>query len=136
MLTENSFTCQVPVSSFLLGCKPMKLGVLSWYLTIGMQFVDTQITCICLTEDILSHARIVIFEQTEIVGASITKCSCNDFQSAQIDHYLCFLCVSLFLSTVVSTLFFFGRSIGCSVASTTTISMTVSLGCSAFLPGN
>ena len=66
---------------------------------------------------------------------AIAKVGRQDFFRVQVGDQLRFLGVTLLFATVMPALSFFGRSIGCSVASTSTISITVSLGCKTFLPG-
>ena len=47
--------------------------------------------------------------------------STNNLSSSLINYNLGFESMAFFLTTIVATLFFFGRSIGVSVTSTTTI---------------
>ena len=67
--------------------------------------------------------------------AAVTESRGKDLVGAQIRNHLRFLRVPLLFTAIVAALSFFGRSIGCSVASTNTISMAVSLAHSFFLPG-
>ena len=53
------------------------------------------------------------------MNGSFPKSSANNLPGRLINNYLGFECVVLFLPTVVSSLLFFGRSIGLSVTSTT-----------------
>jgi len=61
--------------------------------------------------------------------------SCDNFSGLLVGNQLRLLGVAPLFAAVVPILAFFGRSIGCSLASTNTTSKTVSLGWSAFLPG-
>jgi len=61
-------------------------------------------------------------EQVKVVQVSLAKSGANDLPICLVDHHLRFQCVPLFLATVESALFFFGRSIGLSVTSTTNTS--------------
>jgi hypothetical protein len=58
--------------------------------------------------------------------ANAKVCS-QDFFRVQVGNQLCFLGMTLLFAAVLPALSFFGRSIGCSVASTSTISIKVSL---------
>jgi hypothetical protein len=68
--------------------------------------------------------------------ASNGKGCSDDFLGFLVDDQLCFLGVTLLFAAVVPALLFFGRSIGCWVASISTTSVSVSFGCKAFLPAN
>src|SRR6266581_9153685 len=78
----------------------------------------------------------VVFEQLEVVFASMTKSGGYDLGTFSISDYLRFLGVTFLLATVMPFLAFFGRSTGCSLTSTSTTSNTVSLLWSTFLPGS
>ena len=59
-------------------------------------------------------------EQAEIIYFPLAELGRDNLTIRLVDNHLRFESVSLFLTTVVSSLFFFGRSIGLSVTSTTT----------------
>ena len=76
----------------------------------------------------MSHTGLALFEQAKIMGAAIGEGSSDDLPGLLVNHHLGFLGVALLFATVVPFLLFFGRSIGCSLTSTSTTSMIVSLG--------
>jgi hypothetical protein len=100
-----------------------------------MKIAQTEISGICQNTDLFGKLTAAFFEQIKVMLASIGKGCGNDRLRLLVDDQLCFLGVTLLFATVVLALLFFGRSIGCSVASISTTSISVSLGCSAFLPG-
>jgi hypothetical protein len=59
----------------------------------------------------------MLFEQAEIMYPSLAECCADDLSISLIDYYLRFERMSLFLATIVSSLFFLGRSIGLSMTS-------------------
>jgi len=90
------------------------------------------VSSICYKAGFLEKGATTVLEQLKITSSAVTKNCRQNFYFVQVSHQLCFLGVALFLTTCKSVLSFFGHLIGCSVASTSTISITVSLGCSAF----
>ena len=76
-----------------------------------------------------------LLEQLEIARFPARLLCANDAGRLLVNHDLRFDCVPLAFSAVISALFFFGRSISVSVASTITNSKRFSLACSRFLPG-
>jgi hypothetical protein len=68
---------------------------------------------------------VAVLEQLKGVFAPMTKVGGQDFGGPQIGNQLLFLSVALLFATVVPALAFWGRSIGCSVASITSISSAV-----------
>ena len=110
-------------------------GLFVGYLAVSMQPVDAQIPAVRQAKDVGTHLRQIFCENAKIMHSARAKSRCDDFQRTLVDDYLCFLRMPLLLSTVILSLLFFGRSIGCSVTSINTTSITVSLDLSAFLPG-
>ncbi len=123
------------VIGFLLLRQRIQLGFLGRYLTVFMQVVYTQIPCVCQATNMSRHSTVAFFEQLKIVCAATSKCCGDDFLGLLVHDQLCFLGVSLLFATIVLPLLFWGRSMGCSVASIRTTSKIVSFGCNAFLPG-
>ena len=136
MLNHNSFSSQDTVSLFLSVRQSMVFGFLERCLTVFMKFCQTLISSICQNAKVLDKVVAIVLEQLEIVFASITKSRGNNLSAFLIGNYLCFLGMTLLFATVMTFLAFFGRSIGCSLTSTSTTSNTVSLAWSAFLPVN
>jgi hypothetical protein len=62
---------------------------------------------------------VVALEQSKIMDSPFLESSANDLSVGLVNYDLCFQGMLLFLATVVAALFFFGRSIGLSVTSTT-----------------
>ena len=113
----------------------MKLRALGRDLAVGMKIVQTQVSSICKAANMFRKNTAAFFEQFEIMLAPIAKGGREDFLRLLIDNQLGFLGVTLLFATVVPALLFFGRSIGCSVASISATSISVSLGRRAFFPG-
>jgi hypothetical protein len=126
---------KLPVARLLLFGQRMKLRFLGMDLAVRVQLIQTEISGICQAADVLGKETAAFFEQFEIMLAPIRKGCGKDGSRLLVDNQLRFLGVLFLFATVVSALLFFGRSIGCSVASISTTSISVSLGCSAFLPG-
>ena len=86
--------------------------------TIGVQVGNALIALVSQTQLLWQQRYPMQLKQSEVVNSSLTECRVNDLSSHLIDDNLCLQRVLLFLATVVSSLFFFGRSIGLSVTST------------------
>ena len=126
---------KLPIARFLLFSQRMKLRFLGRDLAVRMKFTQTEISRICQAADVFGKERAAFFEQFKIMLASIGKGCGDDGLGLLIDNQLRFLGVALLFATIMPALLFFGRSIGCSVTSISTTSISVSLGCNAFLPG-
>ncbi|MDR3576863.1 MAG: hypothetical protein P4L50_23605 [Anaerolineaceae bacterium] len=123
------------VARFLLFRQWMQLGFLGRDLAVGMQLTQPQITAIRQAANMLGEETSAFFEQFKIMLASFGKSRRNNRLCLLVYNQLRFLGVPLLFAAVVLSLLFFGRSMGCSVASISTTSITLSLACSAFLPG-
>ena len=123
------------VARFLLFSQWMKLGFLGRDLAVGMKTTQAQITGIRQAANMLGEETSAFFKQFKIMLASFSKGCRNNSLCLLVNNQLRFLGVTLLFAAVVLALLFFGRSIGCSVASISTTSISVSFGCSAFLPG-
>lgn len=97
-------------------------GLLRRCTTTGVQFGNSLITFVSQAQLLRQHRYPVLLKQSEVVDSSLAKGSTNDLPSRLIDDHLRFQGVLLFLATVVSSLFFFGRSMGLSVTSTVSTS--------------
>lgn len=142
MLNHNPFSCQTPIVLFFSFCQSMTFGFLEGCLTVLMKFHQTLIASICQNSKMFRELTGVLFEQLEVVFASITKCRGYDLSTFSIRHHLRFLSVTLLFAAVMPFLAFFpgtarqgrcGRSSDCSQTSTSTISNTVSLGLECLL---
>jgi len=128
MLNQNSFTGQGAVSLLFLLCQRMIFGFLERRLTIFMQFCQSLIASICQDPNVFCNVALVLLEKLEVMLTPKGKGGGDDSSSLLVSNQLCFLGMSPLFATVMPILAFFGRSIGCSLASTSTTSKTVSLG--------
>ena len=136
MLNHNPFSSQGTITPLFSFRQSMVFGFLERRLTIFMEICQALITGICQDAKVFSKLTTVVFEQLKIVFAAITKSRGDNFSTFSVGNYLCFLSVTLLFAAVMPFLAFFGRSIGCSLTSTSITSNTVSLAWNAFLPGN
>lgn len=113
----------------------MQFGFLGRRPAIGMEFGQSLITSIRKSAGMWCQCTVAVLEQLKIMLTTKAEVCRKDFFCVQVGNQLRFLGVTLLFAAVVPALSFFGRSIGCSVASTSTISIKVSLDCRAFLPG-
>jgi len=135
MLNQNPFTSQAAVPQLFLDRQRMVFGFLEGCLAIFMQLRYSLIARIRQNSNMLCDFAPVILKKLEIMFAPIAKGRGDNLSSFVVSDQLRFLGVSPLFAAVIPILAFFGRSIGCSLASTSTTSKTVSLGWSAFLPG-
>ncbi len=135
MFNVNALAGKFSIFLPLLWCQGMVFWFLMRCFTVFMKFHQTLIAWICQTANALSNIELAFLEETKIMSASAGKGCCNDFQCVFCDYDLCFLCVTLLFTTVMSFLLFFGRSIACSLTSTSNTSISRSFDLSAFLPG-
>jgi len=126
---------KLPIARLLFVGQWMKLRFLGRDLAVRMKTAQAQVSRICQDTDLFGKQTATFLEQFKIMLAPMGKGCGNDLLCLLVDDQLRFLGVMLLFAAVVLTLLFFGRSIGCSVASISTTSISVSLGCSAFLPG-
>jgi hypothetical protein len=113
----------------------MKFTFLGWRLAVGVQVGQSLIASIGYNANRSRYSGTALFEQLKVMVTAVTEVRGQDLLGIQVGHQLRFLGVPLLFAAVMPFLPFFGRSIGCSVASTSTILKIVSLGCNAFLPG-
>jgi hypothetical protein len=135
MLNQNSFPSQSTISLLLLFGQRMIFGFLERRLAIVMKLSQALVGSIGQYPNVLRNIASIVLEKLEIMFAAIAKGSCHNFSDLLVGHQLRFLGMSPLFAAVMLFLAFFGRSIGCSLTSTSTISKIVSLGWSAFLPG-
>jgi len=135
MFNQNPFSSQHTISLLLSLRESMIFGFLERGLAVFVKFCQTLVASICQNTKVFGKITPIVLEQLEIVFASITKSCRNNFSALSISNYLRFLGMALLFAAVMSFLAFFGRSIGCSLTSTNTISKIVSLDWSAFLLG-
>ena len=136
MFNHNPFPSQDTIFLLLSFRQSMVFGFLERCLAVFMKFCQTLIASICQNKKVFGEITTIVLEQLKIVLASITKSRGDDLSTLLVSNYLRFLGVALLFAAVMSLLAFFGRSMGCSLTSTSSTSNTVSLAWSSFLPGN
>ena len=129
------FLRKLSIACLLVFGQRMELRFLGRNLVARMQIAQTPIPGTCQDPDLFGKQTMACFEQIKIMLASIGKGRGNDRLRFLVGNQLRFPGVRLLFAPVVPALLFFGRSIGCSVASINSTSISLSLGCSAFLPG-
>jgi hypothetical protein len=135
MFNHNPFSSQGTISLLLAFRQRVIFGFLERRLAVFVKFRQTLVTSICQNTKLFGKLTSIVLEQLKIVFASITKSRGDNCGALSVSNYLGFLGVVLLFAAVIPFLAFFGRSIGCSLTSTSTTSYTVLLGWSAFLPG-
>ena len=135
MLNHDPLTSQRTISLLLLFGQRMIFGFLERRLAVFMKFCQALVTCIRQDPNVLGNIEFVILEKLKIMLATLRKGSRDNFSGFLVGNQLRFLGMSPLFAAVMLFLAFFGRSTGCSLASTRITSKIVSLGWSAFLPG-
>lgn len=100
-----------------------------------MKFLNALIALVCQTLYLWSESDLTVFEQAKVMNPTSGMCGTDDFVTQLVDNHLRFQSVPFLFSTIEALLFFFGRSIGLSVTSTTTTLISDSDPCSCFFPG-
>ena len=120
---------------FLFGRERMQLAFFVWCPAVGVEFVHALIAGIAQEFDDGRHSETATFEQSKVMGSSRTGMDTENRLAVVVDHDLCFLGVAFLFAGVEPALFFWGRSMGCSLASTTITVRSKEPLCNAFLPG-
>ncbi len=128
MFNQNSFSSQRTIFLFLSLCQSMIFGFLERRLAVFVEFRQALIPSICQNTDVVCHLNLIILEELKVMFASIRKGGGYNFSGPEAGNDLRFLGMSPLFAAVMPFLAFFGRSIGCSLASTSNTSKTVSLG--------
>ena len=123
VLDDDPQTCQFAVAALGFRCKLLPAWLLLRRLTVAMQRVQTLITAIGQARDVSFWLNAALFVQGKVMLCPAAVRPTEDLLGARIDYHLAFQCVALLLAAVVAPLFFLGRSIGVSLASTTTASI-------------
>lgn len=100
-----------------------------------MHRVDTLIAGIAQKDDLGQERQAAAFEKCEVVGFTCASGHAHNRLFKRVDHDLSFLGMTLLLAGVAAALFFWGRSMRCSLASTTITVRSKEPSCKAFLPG-
>ena len=135
MLNHDPLSSQRTISLLLLFRQRMIFGFLDRGLAIFMKFCQALVGSIRQEPNMLRKVEFRLLEKLKVMLATITKSGGYNFSGFLVGNQLRFLGMSPLFAAVVLFLAFFGRSTGCSLASTRITSKTVSLGWSAFLPG-
>ena len=100
-----------------------------------MQRIDTLVAGVAQKNDLGPERQTTAFEKCEVMSFSGARRYTHDCFLNRIDHDLPFLGVAFFLAGVATSLFFWGRSMRCSLASTIITVKSKEPSCNAFLPG-
>src|ERR1041384_6657852 len=123
------------IALLLLVGQRMIFGFLARDLAVFMKLCQPLVASICQDANVLCNLQLVILEQLKVMFAALAKGSGYNLSRFLIGDQLRFLGMPPLFAAIVLFLAFFGRSTGCSLASTRITSKTVSLGWSTFLPG-
>ena len=121
MFNQNSFTSQSAISLLFFLCQSMIFGFLERGLAVFVKICQPLITRIRQNTDVLGNFSLVMLEELKVMFTCMSKGSCHNFGGLLVGNQLCFLSVALLFATIVPFLTFFGRSIGCSLTSTSTV---------------
>lgn len=100
-----------------------------------MQSVHALIAAVGQKHSLGQKRQAAALKKREVVGFAGARRHTYDFVFQRVDHDLSFLGMALFLAGVAAPLFFWGRSMRCSLASTTSTVKSKERSCNAFLPG-
>ena len=120
---------------FLLGRERVKFAFSVRYLAVGVEFVHAFVAGVGQQFDARRQRQPRVFEQSEVVRFTARHLHAQNLLGALVDHELRLLGVALLLARVEPLLFFWGRSMRCSLASTTTTCKFNPPSCNTFLPG-
>lgn len=137
---DHVFDCdttrsQSTVLLFLFRCQWMQLTFLERCPRVAMQRIDTLIAGVAQKDNLGQERQSAAFEKCEVVSFSGASGHTHDCFLQWVDHDLPFLGVAFLFAGVASALFFWGRSMRCSLASTTITVRSKEPSCRAFLPG-
>ena len=115
-------------------------AVLVRCLAVGVEFVYTQIAGVGQKFEAGGQREATVFEQSKIMSFAGTGLHTKNQLSTLVNHDLsfqsvAFQSVAFLLAGVEAALFFSGRSMRCSLASTTITVRSKEPLCNAFLPG-
>src|SRR5215203_543339 len=135
VFNDDSFSRQLPICSFLFFRQLRSFGFFGRCLTVFVFLFQTLITGIAQAFNLFPQSQPALFEKFKIVRFAFRLTGAKNLPRLFINHDLRLYRVPLFLARIISALFFFGRSIIVSVASTTITSKIFPLVCKTFLPG-
>ena len=88
---------------------------------VFVNFCNSLISGIRKNKDMRMNGGSAFFKKSEIMRPSIAKIRRKNFSCLKVCDYLNFLSEAFFLSAVIESALFFGRSTGCSEASISTV---------------
>src|SRR5215207_6770863 len=135
MFNQDPLSSQSTIFLLLSFRQSVIFGFLERCLAVFMKVCQALVASIRQDPNVLGNVEFLVLEQLEVMLTALAKGGGYNRSSLLVGNQLRFLGMSLLFTAVVLFLAFFGRSTGCSLTSTSTISKTVSLGWSAFLPG-
>ena len=120
---------------FLWGRERMMLAFLMWDLTVMMEFVHALVAGIGQQFNRWSQCQTAVLEQSKVMSFAYTGRHTQNLLRGLVNHDLSLLGMAFLLTGIAATLFFWGRSTLCSLASTTITVKSNEPSCNAFLPG-
>ena len=136
MFVRHALVGDFTVVTLLLTGQFLLFAAFDRVLGIGMDFLDSDVARVNFDLDAPQRANAGSLVQLEIMRFSMGERSANDDAGYLVYDDLRLSRVTFFLAGVVAPLSFFGRSMGLSVTSTSTVSYFVSGRKSAFFPGS
>ena len=136
MFVRHAFAGNFAVVSLLLGGQFLLFAALDRVLGIGVDFLDSLVAGVEFQLDAPQHMNAGSLIQLEIVGFPVGKSGADNAAGFLVYRDLRLERVPLLFAGIASPLSFFGRSMGLSVTSMSTVSYCVSGRTSAFLPGS
>lgn len=116
------------IGAFLLRAQLVFFRTLFGKRTLGMQLGQTAIASVGENQGVAGKRQSAVLEQLKIVPLPLATRKAEDIPTGGINDKLNFQGVFLFLARIIPALFFLGRSISHSVASTSTVSKCASWG--------
>ena len=135
MLDANAVTGQIPVEPLLQRRQLALARLLEWNQAEGVQTANALVAFIRHPQNAGVDSDAAPLEQLEIVDRAFGLMDANDFSALPVDQDLVFDGVAFLLAGIRFGLFFWGRSVSHSIASTTTTRMSASAFTSARLEG-
>ena len=134
MFNAYSLTRNLVIVGFIFGCQGMFFRGFARNQTVLVNFINSGIARIQNSLNSFGNMYSAFLENPKIMHVSLRNGKTDDIQGFRIYDQLNLQRVSFFLPGVVTLLFFWGRSISHSVASTKTTSISKS-SINAFLDG-
>lgn len=135
MFDDNAAAGKRVVLLFLLPCEGVEFAFFVRCLAVGMLLGYALIAGVAQKFNGGTKRQTAGFEKREIMDFARAHGDAHNLLGELIHDDLSFLGVTLFLAGVEPSLFFWGRSMRCSLASTTTTVRFKDPSCNAFLPG-